>query len=179
VLRTLAVAAVTLALIGGAGWGLQAVSLARPSQAQLELVKTLHALTAFHGSQASLDVDGWRYRALCVQHWYPDDRVARVFLDPSKGRPRVGNLPLGRATLELAGCPRPLAGWLASELVHGANVRFRRVETHGTVLNEIEIRPRTIPIDVYVSGSNSLPVRLRLSATGVRASSIVHYADLR
>jgi hypothetical protein len=179
VLRTLAVAAVTLVLIGGAGWGLQAVSLDRPSRAELELVKTLHALTAFRGSRASLDVDGWRYRTLCVQHWYPDARVARVFLDPRNGRPRVGKLPLDGATLELAGCPRPLAGWLASALIHGASVHMRRFATHGTVLREIEIRPRKIPINVYVSRSTSLPVRLRLSVTGLRASSIVHYSELR
>lgn len=178
-LRTLAVAAGTLSLIGSGAWGLQAVSLARPSPAQLELVKTLHALTAFRGSNALLVVDGWKYRSSCVQHWYPGERVARVLFDPRDGAPSAGSLPLGRAAFDLAGCPRPLAGWLASELVRGASVTFRKVVARGAVLREIEMHPRTIPIDIYVSGSDSLPVRLRLSATGLRASSVVHYDELR
>jgi hypothetical protein len=179
VLRTFAVAAATLSLIGGAAWSLQAVSLARPSAAQIELVKTLHALTAYRGSNGMVKVDGWRYRSSCIQHWYPGERVARVLLDPRGGAPVAGSLPLGRAAFELAGCPRPLAGWLASELVRGASVTFRKVTVRGVVLHEFEIRPRTIPIDLYVSGSDSLPVRLKLSAAGLRASSVVHYDQLR
>jgi hypothetical protein len=182
--RTLLVAAVTVVLIGGGAWGLQAVGLIRPSPAQLELVKTLHALTAFHGSQAILEVDGRRYRALCTQHWDPGQRVARVVLDRAEIATRAANRFQGvdlpaRDEAELAGCPRPLLSWLSDELVEGASVRFRTITTSGSVLHEIEFHPQTLPIVLFVAGSSSLPVRLRLTASGVQGTSIVHYGELR
>jgi hypothetical protein len=184
VLKTLLVAAVTLSLIGGGGWGLQALTLARPSRAQLELVQTLHALTDFRGSQATLEVDGRRYRALCTQHWYPDGRVSRVVLDPVSVLTEVGTVLLHKGALasgefELAGCPRPLGDWLASELVHGASVKFKTVTRGGAVQHELELRPRTLPIVLYVSGATDLPVHLRLTASGVQGTSTVHYSGLR
>jgi pimeloyl-ACP methyl ester carboxylesterase len=184
VLKTLSVAALVLVGIGAGGLALQRLALARPSTGQLELVKTLRALDGFHGSRATLQVDGKRYRALCTQRWHPGADVARVALGREGVVTELGNRLLDKSRLvsgefDLAGCPRPLVNWLASELVHGATVSYRRFASGPAVLHEVELRPRTLPIVLFLGRKGSLPVRLALTASDVRGSSVVHYGEIR
>jgi hypothetical protein len=182
VLKTFAVAAATLSLIGGAGWGLQAISLVRPGRAELELVKTLRALDAFRGSRATIELNGLRYRALCTQHWYPGKRSSSVLLARVgvAGPGRVsGGTALGREEPELAGCPRRLGAWISYELLRGASVRVRTLTVGRALLHEVELRPRTIPIVLLISRQTNLPVQVRVSATGVKATSVLDYDELR
>ena len=182
-LRSLGVAAVTLLLIGAAGWGIQAVALARPTASQLELVKTLQALSGFHGSEATLDLDGRRYQTLCTQHWYPGERVADVLVGGRIVR-QVDNRLLGRSTLsagefDLAGCPRALRSWLAAELLRGASIGFHEIKAGSARLDEIVLHPRTLPLVPFVAASTGLPVRLTLTATHLRGTSVLHFGAVR
>jgi hypothetical protein len=178
------VATALLALIGVSCWSVQAVALDRPSRAELELVLTLRSLKGLTGSWGTVQLDGRTYSAHCTQRWRRSVRIARVELDGLNVATEIGNHLVGRGPLlngefDLAGCPRPLAEWLARELVRGASVRFRTVESHGQRLRELVLDPRSLPLELYVAGSRSLPARLTLSTGAVRGTSVVHYGALR
>jgi hypothetical protein len=179
------VAAVSVALVGASCWTVQAVALERPSTAQLELVKTLRSLEQLDGSWGTVRVDGRTYTARCGQHWREGVHIARVELDGLNVATEVGSQLVGRrgpllsGEFDLAGCPRPLVGWLAGELVRGASVHFHTVDYQGKRLRELVLEPRSLPLDLYVAGSRSLPARLTLSTSAVHGTSLVHYGALR
>ena len=193
--RSLLVAALTLSAIAGAGWALQAISLVRPSTAQLELVQTLRRLGDYRASQASVVLNGRAYHASCRQSWDAAARTARVVVDPGVAtRARLVAPPGGvtqsgdhldagdrlqEGEFELAGCPRPLLDWLSSELVHGATVHFSSAEKGAGMLDRLELHPRTLPLDIYVAPSTRLPVRIALTASRLQGTSIVHYGAPR
>ena len=77
-LRALVVAGGLLLLLAGGEWALQAAALGRPAAAELQLVRTLRALSGEHHSQATVELDGHYYRAVCNQAWYPHRRIAQV-----------------------------------------------------------------------------------------------------
>jgi len=182
--RSLLVAALALSAIAGGGWMLQAISLVRPSSSQLELVKTLQTLGSFHGSQASIDLDGRRYRTSCTQQWDPAERKFRVVVDPGlvteTGTRLATGKPLEEGEFELTGCPRPLLDWLSAELVHGASVRFRSTARNTSgALDRLELHPRTLPISIEVSPATGLPVRIAFRASHLDGTSEVHYGPAR
>jgi hypothetical protein len=159
-------------------WALQAAALGRPTAAELAVVRTLRALTLEHRSQATLDLGGHRYRAVCNQAWYPHRRVAQVVATPLGVATQIdGRLtssgPLDESAFDLAGCPRPLLRWLSSELVRGAAVHLRDVKG----LDEIGLRPHVIPVEVFVAPSTGLPVRLQLTASKLDGTSRVRYGQ--
>jgi hypothetical protein len=174
------VGGVTLALLAGGEWALQAAALGRPAAAELELVRTLHALAGVHRSQATLQLDGHRYRAACTQAWYPHRRVAQVVTRQLGVAEQVGNRlvaggPLVAGAFELAGCPRPLLRQLSSELVTGATVKFERSKG----IFEVTLHPNDMAVDVYVAPSSHLPVLLRLSDSELSGTSHVEYGARR
>lgn len=170
------VAGVTLSILAGGEWALQAAALGRPAGAELELVRTLRALAGVHSSQATLQLDGHRYRAACTQAWYPHGRVAQVVTAQLGVAEQVGDRlvaagPLVAGAFELAGCPRPLLRQLSSELAKGATVNFER----SSGVFEVTLHPDDMPVDVYVAPSSHLPVRLRLTDTDLTGMSHVEY----
>jgi hypothetical protein len=181
--RSLLVAALALSAIAAGGWSLQAISLIRPSRSQLELVKTLRTLGDFHGSQASVQLDGRRYRTSCTQQWDSAERKFRVIVDPglvTETGTRLAGDPLEEGEFELAGCPRPLLDWLSAELVHGASVHFLSAASRqGGRLDRIELRPRTLPISIEVAPATGLPVRIAFTASHLQGTSVVHYGPAR
>jgi hypothetical protein len=179
VLRALVVAGVTLSLLAGGELALQATSLGRPAAAELELVRTLHALAGLHRSQAMVELNGRTYRSTCTQAWYPHRRIAQVVAGRLGVVTQVGNRleaagPLATGAFELAGCPRPLLRWLSSELIQGATVHIRR----GASVYEITLRPHTLPVQLFVAPSTGLPVRLTLNEPNLDGSSHVRYGTL-
>ena len=172
------VAAGLLSLLVGGEWALQAATLGRPAAAELQLVRTLRALSDVHRSQATLELDGRRYRAVCNQAWYPHRRVAQVVTARLGVVTQVGDRlpsagPLETGAFELAGCPRPLLELLATELARGATVHFHRANG----VYEVSLRPDEIPVDVYVAPSSGLPVRLTLNDGDLAGTSHVRYGS--
>jgi hypothetical protein len=180
VLRAVVVAGGLLSLLAGGEWALQAVALGRPPAAELQLVRTLRALSVVHGSQARLLLDGRPYEAVCTQAWYPHRRLARV-VTPLGHVTQVGDRlrgagPLDAGAFDLAGCPRPLLRWLSAELVRGASVELQ--PRSGAY--EVTLHPDVMPVRVFVAPSSGLPVRLTLKGTGpVQGTSRVRYGTLR
>ena len=178
-LRALVVAGVTLSLLAGGEWALQAGALGRPAPAELELVRTLHALAGRDSSQATVELNGQTYRSTCTQAWYPHRRIAQVVAGRLGVVTQVGDRleaadSLEAGAFELAGCPRPLLRWLSSELVQGAVVHIHR----GPGAYEITLRPHKLPVEVFVAPSTGLPVRLSLTERHLDGSSHVHYGTL-
>ncbi len=180
--RSLLVAALTLSAIAGVGWMLQAVSLAQPTRQQLELVKTLRTLGAYDGSQAAVELDGKRYRTSCSQEWDPAAHAIRVVVDPGvvtqTGSHLAATDPLEEGEFELAGCPRTLVNWLSAELVHGASIHFLRASGRGR-LDRLELRPRTLPLELTVAPASGLPVRISFTASHLQGTSVVRYGPAR
>ena len=175
-LRALAVAGGFLTLLAGGEWALQAAALGRPSSAELQLVRTLRALSGEYRSQATLELDGHRYRAVCNQAWYPHRRIAQVVTARLGVLTQVGDRlpaagPLQTGAFELAGCPRPLLRLLSSELAKGATVHFHRANG----VYEVSLRPDELPVDVFVAPASGLPVRLTLNGGSLDGTSRVRY----
>ena len=167
-----------LLLLSGGEWALQAAALGRPPAAELELVRTLRALSVEHGSQATLELDGHSYREVCTQAWHPHRRVAQVVtaqlgVARQVGDHLVSSGPLDAGAFELAGCPRPLLRLLSSELARGATVQFHR----SSGVYELTLHPDVMPVDVFVAPSSGLPVRLSLDEGAVDGTSHVRYGE--
>jgi hypothetical protein len=167
-----------LALLTGGELALQAAALGRPAPAELELVRTLHALSMVHRSEATLQLGGRRYRAVCNQAWYPHRRVAQVVTARLGIVTQVGASlrtaePLKADAFELAGCPRPLLRLLSSELARGAAVQFHR----SGGMYEVSLSPDRLPVDVYVARASGLPVRLTLNGGDLAGTSLVRYGE--
>ena len=178
-LRAIVVAGVTLSLLAGGEWALQATALGRPAPAELELVRTLHALAGKHSSRATVELNGRTYRSTCTQAWYPHRRIAQVVAGRLGVVTQVGNRletagPLKTGAFELAGCPRPLLRWLSSELIRGATVQIHR----GAKAYEITLHPHKLPVNLFVEPRTGLPVRLTFTERHVDGSSHVHYGTL-
>lgn len=178
-LRALVVAGVTLSLLAGGEWALQAAALGRPAPAELELVRTLHALAGLHGSRATVELNGRTFASTCTQAWHPHRRIAQVAAGRLGVVTQVGDRleaagPLEAGAFELAGCPRPLLRWLSSELVQGATVHIHR----GPGAYEVTLRPHRLPVQLFVAPSTGLPVRLTLTERHLDGSSHVRYGTL-
>ena len=175
-LRALVVAASLLSLLAGGEWALQAAALGRPAPAELQLVRTLRALSGEHQSQATLVLDGHRYRAVCNDAWYPHRRIAQVVTARLGVVTQVGDKlraagPLETGAFELAGCPRPLLKQLSAELAKGATVHFHLANG----VYELSLRPDALPVDVFVAPASGLPVRLTLNGRSLDGTSHVRY----
>ena len=175
-LRALVVGTSLLSLLAGGEWALQAASLGRPAPAELQLVRTLRALSGEHQSQATLVLDGHRYRAVCNDAWYPHRRIAQVVTARLGVVTQVGDKlraagPLETGAFELAGCPRPLLKQLSAELAKGATVHFHLANG----VYELSLRPDALPVDVFVAPASGLPVRLTLNGRSLDGTSHVRY----
>jgi hypothetical protein len=184
VLRTILVAAACLAAVVTLGFSLQAEALGRPDRARLALVQTLHRLTEYHYSQATLELDGRRYSASCVDHWRTRTRVADVVVDGRRVLPEVDNRLrrtglVAEGQFDLAGCPRPLGIWLATELVENAAVRLVAARADGTRVIELRLPSARPPLDLYVALRTHLPVELTLAGRRLRGTSDVSYGAVR
>jgi hypothetical protein len=184
VVKALLVAASVLAVVCGACFGLQAVVLGRPNQATLELVRTLHRLNEYHRSWASLDVSGRRYTESCRDQWYPHERVAEVSVDGTMLLPEVGDHLIRKGGLEttqfdLAGCPRPLVTWLATELEHHAKVQLLAKRDDGHRVFELWLPQGHPSLELLVGPDSNLPLELELSGKHEHGESAVHYGPER
>ncbi len=177
-LTTSLVAASTLALLVVTCFAVQAVALGRPGRIELLVVRTARALGRYHRDEARIVVDGRHVSAVCDQHWQRHRRFDEVRLDgiplPLAQARHAGRLPA--AELELAGCPRMLTGWLATQVNHGVVLELARAQVGGMhvyALRPAARRDGLRPLPLVSPGG--LPVAVSLRGRGVRGLSELRF----
>jgi hypothetical protein len=179
VLRAVAAAAAVLLVVVGGSFALQAASLGRPPRARIEAVQALRQLRLYHRSSALVTIGARTYRTTCVQRWR-HRRTARVDVAGGRDVLEVGHrldhpTRLAQTQFELAGCPRPLLEWLASQLVRGAAVDFSTATVDGMDAYRLRVPGAHPPLDVYVGTASDLPVALALRGHRMRGRSDVAF----
>ena len=180
-----ATAAGLAALLAGAAFGLQAVTLPRPSVNQLLAAKTLHWLTAQHAIKSTAFVRGERVSSICVNatigplHAYPkrlhasllvtgnrrlvETRFASFRLE-STVREKDGPLPTVQAVL--AGCPRALGRRIGRFLDDRAPVHADHVFLRGATMLRLGFRRGHSRLLVIVNPRTFVPVAVRIPRLG-------------
>jgi hypothetical protein len=181
-LTTLAVAAGTLALIAGSGFAIQAATLGRPGRGPDLVVSAVAHLVAYHGSTGTITIDGHSLSETCTQRWYRSGRVATVQLGNGETLRELGTRLPERSRievdeLELAGCPRPLTHWLASQLNRGSAPTVSAVTVFGQHVYRVAFPGSKLKLDLYISRRHSFPVGLRISGHGISGVSELSYGQ--
>ena len=180
-----ATAAGLAALLAGAAFGLQAVTLPRPSHDQLLAAQTLRWLTAQHAIKSTAFVRGQRVSSVCVNatigplHAYPkrlhasllitghrrlvETRFASFRLE-STVREEDGPLPTVQAVL--AGCPRTLGRRIGRFLDERAPVRTRRVLLRRAPMLRLSFRHGDSRLLLIVDPRTFAPVAVRIPRLG-------------
>ncbi len=176
-----ATAAGLAAMLAGAAFGLQAVTLPRPSGDQLIAAQTLRWLTAQHAIKSTRLVRGHRVSSVCVNatigplDGHPQRLHASLLVT---GRRRLvetrfasfrlgstireedGPLPSIRAVL--AGCPRALGRRIGRFLDDRALVRTRHVFFRGAPMLRLSFRHGHSRLLLIVNPQTFAPVAVRI-----------------
>jgi hypothetical protein len=174
------VAAASLAVIVGTGFGVQAAVLGRPGRAPLLVIGVVSRLVAYRVSQAALTVDGKRLRAVCTQRWAGDERQAAVRIADGPvivevGTKLVNPSPLKDDEFELSGCPRALSRWLATQLNKGAPFEVKPTRFEGRRVYAIRFPSSPLKLKLYIPRRGGLPLALSVSGGGIRGTSRLRY----
>jgi len=180
-----ATAAGLAALLAGAAFGLQAVTLPRPSPGQLIAAQTMRWLTGQHAVKSVALVRGRHVSSVCVNATIgPFGRTRRrlhgslvvtgrrrlvetrfaSFRLGSTLREQDGPLPAIRAVL--AGCPRTLERRIGRFLDDRAPVHAKRVFLHGERMLRLSFRRRRIRLFLIVDPRTFAPVAVRIAREG-------------
>ena len=173
------------AVLAGAAFGLQAVTLPRPSVNQLLAAKTLHWLTAQHAIKSTAFVRGERVSSICVNatigplHAYPERLHASLLVTGNRRlvetrfasfrlestvREEDGPLPTVQAVL--AGCPRALGRRIGRFLDDRAPVHADHVFLRGATMLRLGFRRGHSRLLVIVNPRTFVPVAVRIPRLG-------------
>jgi hypothetical protein len=176
-----ATAAGLAALLAGAAFGLQAVTLPRPSGNQLLAARTLHWLTAQHAIKSTAFVRGEWVSSICVNatigplHAYPKRLHASLLVTGNRRlvETRFASFRLGSTVREedgplptvqavLAGCPRALGRRIGRFLDDRAQVHAERVYLWGARMLRLAFRQGYSRLLVIVNPRTFVPVAVRI-----------------
>ena len=186
-LRMLGAVLATLGAIVGVGFVVQVAVLGRPGPASELVAHVLARLRAYRRSQVTMTIDGRHLTATCTQYWQGRHRVASVavgrgptILERGNRLVESGNRPVetGRlafAEFELAGCPRPLAAWLASRVNGGGRIDLRSEKLDGRAVYALSVPSAPLRLELFIALRGGLPVALRLDGARVRGTSLLAY----
>jgi hypothetical protein len=186
-LRMLAAALATLGAIVGAGFGVQAVVLGRPGPAPELVAHVLAKLKSYRRSQTTMTVEGRHLTAVCTQYWQGGHRVAAAAVEHGPTIVERGNLlvengnrlvetgRLAFVEFELAGCPRPLATWLASQVNRGGRIDVTSEELDGRPVYALSVPSAPLRLELFISRRGGLPVALSLDGAHIRGTSTLAY----
>jgi hypothetical protein len=179
-----ATAAGLAALLAGAAFGLQAVTLPRPSDDQLLAAKSLRWLTAQHAIKSTVFVRGRRVSSICVNatigplHTYPQRLHASLLITGRRRlvETRFASFRLGSTLQEedgprpsvqavLAGCPRALGRRMGRFLDDRAPVHATRVFLGGAPMLRLSFGHRSRLL-VIVDPRSFAPVAVRIPPIG-------------
>jgi hypothetical protein len=164
-----ATAAGLAALLAGAAFGLQAVTLPRPSVNQLLAAKTLHWLTAQHAIKSTAFVRGERVSSICVNatigplHAYPKRLHASLLVTGNRRlvETRFASFRL-ESTVREEDCPRALGRRIGRFLDDRAPVHADRVFLHGATMVRLSFRQGHSRLLVIVNPRTFVPVAVRI-----------------
>jgi hypothetical protein len=179
-LRAFGVAAATLAAVVGIGFTVQAVSLGRPDRGSLLVLRTVARLVAYQLSHSTMTIDGRQVRAVCRQSWPRSGRLSTVVVADgptlTDSRASLAAHPgLGLAEFDLAGCPRSLARWLATQLNRGTPLQLKLVRLGATEAYAFAFASEPPRLQLYVGRRSGLPLALSVSTGVVRGASRLTY----
>jgi len=127
-----------------------------------------------------MTIGGSRLSAVCTQSWQHREREVRVGL--GDGRTLIDNgttlVPAGRLDIDefdLAGCPRPLTRWLASQINRGAPLEVSATRVFGRRVYRLRFPTVRPELELYISRRGALPVALRLASGAIRGISELSY----
>jgi hypothetical protein len=183
-LRTLLPAAVLVAAVGAAAWGLQAATLPRPTSGQLLAADAARWLTHYTRSTGVERLDGRRaVHSVCVQPWSPPYGTgilrhgAALQLSDGEHLLSFGEhiAVLGPVRwsepsfeplvqLELAGCPHLLAGRVAAVLAAHRKVGMWHASVLGRPAIVLRLHTRLSEILLYVTPRKHRPIAVRVNA---------------
>lgn len=169
------------ALLAGAAFGLQAVTLPRPSHDQLLAAKTLRWLTAQHAIKSTALIRGGRVSSICVNATigplpaYPNRLHASLLVTGRRRlvETRFASFRLGTTLQEedgplptihavLAGCPRALGRRIGRFLDDRAPVRAERVFLRGATMLRLAFEQSDSRLLVIVNPRTFAPVAVRI-----------------
>ena len=187
--RTLAVAILVGAAVGGAALALQAAVLGKPSRSALVATDILRRLDEFRLVASDGSIDGRRFRGVCYEGWFRVGRGRRIRKELGAGlllgngtrvvevggslfvpRPRRR---LARVELRLA-CPRVLDNAIAYRLARGSGFQFARRDGD----SRLRIHTRRQQIDYLASASTLLPVGTDVRARWIAGRSVLRDGGL-
>jgi len=174
------VAGATLAVVLGVGFAVQAAALGRPGAKPMLVVRVVAQLVNYHDSRATMTVGRSRLSAVCRQTWIHHQR--EVTIGFGDGRTLIDNgttlVPTGQLEIdefELAGCPRPLTEWLASQINRGAPLDVNATRVFGKRVYRLRFPTARPELELYVSRRGALPVALRIASGAIRGMSELRY----
>jgi len=178
--RTLLVGGAALGFIVCAAFAVQAAALGRPGPVPLILAKMVGKLDAFHEADATMTIDGRTRTTACDQRWTKHARIAVVTVAHGPTIRKIGPQLHYRGKVELdefllAGCPRPLSHWIATQLDRSEHIIVRDVRLGSDAVYEIRFRHAADDLEVDVSRSQLLPVQLTVGGGGVTGVSKPRY----
>jgi hypothetical protein len=180
VARTAVAALASLAAVVAVGFGIQAASLGREDHDPVLVAQTVARLLPYHISRARMIVNGEHLSTVCTERWHDQRRVVTVAVSDGPTLVEVGNNLVQTSKLavdefELAGCPRPLRKWLATQLNRGAPLQIRATRHDGKAVLGIAVTGSKLGLKVFVTRSSRFPVALSIHGGGISGSSEVRY----
>lgn len=179
---TTAVAAVLVAGIVGVGFGIQAATLGKPDRGQLLVVHAIARMLPYQTSDAQIAINGTPLTTRCRTRWL--DKRIRTIVHVAHGRTIE---EIGRhlqddtkqrfARFELAGCPRPLRKWMATQINMGTTIRVSDGLLDGMPVERLRFPGAALGLTVYLSRSSGLPVALRLVGPSINGFARLHYTE--
>jgi len=178
--RTAAVTLACLAVVVGVGFAVQAAILGRAEKNPTLVARTVAGLLHFHVSRATMIVNGKHLSTVCTERWHGAEPIATVVVAGGPKLVEIGNHLVTTSKLavdefELAGCPRPLRKWLATQLNRGATLDIAPTRQDGKPVLGVGIPGSELGLKLFVTRSGLFPVALSIHGGGVWGASELSY----
>ncbi len=178
--RTISVALATLAAIGVVAFGLQAAALGRQGSNAMLVVRVVGRLDDYHSSRAAISIAGRHLHSVCLQSWTHRRHDATVTIVGGPTLRELGNNlvstgKLAVAEFELAGCPRPLERFLASQLNRGSPIVVKPTRRAGKPVELVQFVGAHPKLELFVTRQGGFPVALSFNGGVLRGTSDIRF----
>lgn len=180
--RTLGAALALLVLVVGVGFAVQVAGLGRGAHNSMLLARTERALLPYRNSHASIVLAGKHLQSSCSARYQGHRRVTTVSIAGGPRLLEIGNNlvktdKLAVDEFELAGCPRALRKWIATELKRGSPVLVSKARRAGKPVYAMRVAGSKLGLELFVTRGGFFPVALAIEGGGLSGTSEVHYGS--
>jgi hypothetical protein len=180
---TVAVAVSLAAAVVGVGFGIEAAVLGKPDRGQIQVIHAITRLLPYTTSHGQMTINGTRLATSCRTRWLKQRlrtivKVAHGGEIQEIGRHLQDDTKQRFARFELAGCPRVLRKWLATQINAGTRIVDTRGVLDGMAIDRLRFPWAALGLTVYVLRSSGLPVALRLMGPAVEGFTRLRYTGL-